>query len=482
MLSRKRKVKKGGIGNYKEDDLNNVMSASSSASSKGSKSSQDSKGSKGSKGSKQKARKYIVDKDESTDDKKVTLDDPITMGKIRQDRAILVNGRVYDVETIFEWIVLNKNKEDVFRDPVSDEDVEKITKKFIEVFGEKKYKKRISKFNVKPVQKPTAVDNYGYLVDKYPHPEYFVYEDGEHMMEYNVNARGQAVDISGNPVMVIRRPQGPQGPQGPQAATRRQQSPPRPVPFTRLMQPSLTRVRPSAIQPVNPNNTINGFYFDNRNFLVDKYPNPEWFVTMDGDRLAPYIVNYNGAPIDEYGDFIQVIRRNDIPANILYGPRRAPVPPPVPQPRAHSPAGMSPPPSPRPAAATRAASPPRPRRTRTTRAQPAAAATTSPRTSPPAARRTRRTTQPAAATTTTSPRTSPTPPRPRRTRATRTTQPAAATTSPRTSPTPPRPRRTRATRTTQPVAAAAAATSRPSSPQAARNSPPAARRSSSPRS
>jgi hypothetical protein len=124
------------------------------------------------------------------------------------------------------------------------------------------------------------------------------------------------------------------------------------------------------------NNSVNGFYFDGKNFLVDKYPNPMWFVNLDGDRLAPYIVNANGIPIDEDGEFIMVIRRNDIPNNILYMPRQ------VQQLRPHSPAGMSPPPSPR--TISRATSATRPQNNRTQPVAPAA------RSSPVRTRRTTR--------------------------------------------------------------------------------------------
>ena len=112
--------KKGGNGDYTDKDLENTI--------------------EGKEGKKKVL--YVLDKDESTPKTKVVLDDIITSDKIVQERAIVINGYVYNVESIFEWVILNNHKEDPYRGKISKEDIERIGETFKKVFGLKEYKKR----------------------------------------------------------------------------------------------------------------------------------------------------------------------------------------------------------------------------------------------------------------------------------------------------------------------------------------------------
>ena len=106
-----RRTKKGGSGNYTNNDLENT----------------------------DRTGKYILNKEESTEKNPVILEDIITMKKVKKDKAIVIDGRIYNVDSIFRWIVLEENKQDPFRADVSANDITRINNRFKQVFGEPEY-------------------------------------------------------------------------------------------------------------------------------------------------------------------------------------------------------------------------------------------------------------------------------------------------------------------------------------------------------
>jgi len=236
----KKQTKRGGAGNYIKKDLQYVNKDN-----------------------------YVLDKDESTNDKEVLLEDIITGEEIKQDRAIIVNGRVYDIEGIFKWIIINEKNNDPLNESVDDKTKRSIKKKYVNVFGKEEYKKQMKLKNKAPSPKPVAYDRYGYIVDKMPNPEWFVYPDGSPNMLYNVDRHGNAV-LDGTPVQVAKR--------------------------------ALNFDRPG-----------------NRGFLVDNIDNPRNFVDWDGDILLPYRLSNDGRylPVDEYDEYAEAIRYDNVPRNIF---------------------------------------------------------------------------------------------------------------------------------------------------------------------
>jgi len=106
-----RRTKKGGSGKYTIRDLENT----------------------------DRTGKYVLNKEETTQEKPVILTDIITMKKIKKDKAILIDGHVYNVDSIFRWIVLENHKEDPFRANLSAIDIRNINNKFKQEFGEHEY-------------------------------------------------------------------------------------------------------------------------------------------------------------------------------------------------------------------------------------------------------------------------------------------------------------------------------------------------------
>jgi hypothetical protein len=276
-IKKHKKSKKGGKGNYTKEYLKN---------------------SKNIKEDEENGVKveYVLDEDGNI------LEDFI--GHVRLDRAILINGRIYDVQNIFDWVVKNKNTTDPNdREDISDEK-KRIIKKFIKVFGEKEYQKEIDKMNAPPPSKPVAYDQYGNMVDKYPHPQYFVDANGETFFEYNVNRNGQPILANGELIYIPR-------------------------PANRIVQPLPARRSLNQLIPIPPRRSSlqqrqspprrYTLHFDRpiNGFLVDNHNNPSNFVTVEGDIIGPYLLDDNYFPIDVFGENILVVRRNQLDRNII---------------------------------------------------------------------------------------------------------------------------------------------------------------------
>ena len=302
-----KKQKKGGKGNYTEKYLNspsNVIEV-------------DENGEK---------VKYVKDEDGSI------LDDFI--GPVRLDRAILVNGRIYDIENIFNWVTISKKTTDpIDREDITN-DIERIKNQYIKIFGEEEYNKHIKNINAPPPRKPVAYDQYGNMVDQYPNPQYFVDANGETFFEYNVNRSGQPILANGELIYIPR----PANNNRPLAVPVRRVTPPR-------------RTSPARRYILHFDRPGNGF-------LVDNHNNPSNFVTVDGDILGPYLLDANYFPIDEFGENVFVVRRNQLDRSIIqnstihtarFSPRT--------RQQSNALAGISPPASPRPSPPRRNASP-----------------------------------------------------------------------------------------------------------------------------
>jgi hypothetical protein len=320
-MYKKRYIKrKGGAGHYKDDYLTNPNNTIEVI-------------------EKGKKVKYI--KDENGD----IISDFI--GEVRLDRAIVVNGRIYDVQNIFDWIVKNKNNRDpIDRDYILPNEIENIKKKYIEVFGKHKYKKELDKMNASPPKKRVAYDQYGNMVDQFPHPQYFVDANGENFFEYNVNINGDPimlnyiVDRNGQHIMV-------EEPMDVPRPVRRR------IPLGQLrpLPPRRTSSTQRTTQVTHvPRYTL---HFDrpNNGFLVDNHNNPANFVTVDGDIVTPYLLDNNFFPINLAGDNINILRRRELeqyyPAiiqnSIIHTARYSPRT----RQQANASAGVSPPASPR---------------------------------------------------------------------------------------------------------------------------------------
>ena len=355
---RKHRHRKGGIGNYNDNYLKkpeNIIQVEENG----------------------EKVKYI--KDENGE----IIED--FMGPVRFDRAIVINGRIWDVQNIFDWVVKNKNNTDPNdRETISADEIEKIKNKFIKVFGKRKYKKEMDKMNESPPKKQVEYDQYGNMVDKFPHPQYFVDENGEIFFEYNVNRYGQPimvnyiVDRNGQRIMQEELMDVPR-PANRIAPTIRRR-----IPLSQLR--PLPSRRTSSARRTSPVRRYT-LHFDrpNNGFLVDNHNNPANFVTIDGDIVAPYLLDNNFFPINLAGENIRVIRRNQVEQqhpniiqnstihNARFSPRTRHA--------ANASAGVSPPASPRVSASNTQTVTRRPGRpARHTVSAPAA-------TNPPAARR-----------------------------------------------------------------------------------------------
>ena len=58
------------------------------------------------------------------------------MKKIKKDKAIVIDGRVYNVDSIFRWVVLENHKEDPLRAKLNAIDIRNINNKFKQEFGD----------------------------------------------------------------------------------------------------------------------------------------------------------------------------------------------------------------------------------------------------------------------------------------------------------------------------------------------------------